>query len=86
MLSYVFGEHNDSIGRGTTVHYMLKISAVYLIGKYGIHIHYTTWAHVEQAFLNYQFPIDGHLQYLVSQQRSQSWEYWEQLLNQGERC
>jgi hypothetical protein len=28
---------------------MLKISAVYLIGKAEIPIHYTTWALVEQA-------------------------------------
>ena len=31
---------------------MLKISAVYLIGKAEIPIHYTTWALVEQALLN----------------------------------
>ena len=30
---------------------MLKISAVYLIGKAEIPIHYTTWAEVEQALL-----------------------------------
>jgi hypothetical protein len=30
---------------------MLKISAVYLIGKAEIPIHYTTWALVEQALL-----------------------------------
>ena len=30
---------------------MLKISAVYLIGKAEIPIHYTTWADVEQALL-----------------------------------
>ena len=30
---------------------MLKISAVYLIGKAEIPIHYTTWAVVEQALL-----------------------------------
>ena len=31
--------------------HMLKISAVYLIGKAEIPIHYTTWATVEQALL-----------------------------------
>jgi hypothetical protein len=31
---------------------MLKISAVYLIGKAEIPIHYTIWALVEQALLN----------------------------------
>jgi hypothetical protein len=31
---------------------MLKISAVYLIGKAEIPIHYTTWAPVEQALLH----------------------------------
>ena len=30
---------------------MLKISAVYLIGKAEIPIHYTTWGQVEQALL-----------------------------------
>ena len=35
---------------------MLKISALYLIGKAEIPIHYTTWAEVEQALL--QFPIE----------------------------
>ena len=30
---------------------MLKISAVYLIGKAEIPIHYTTWSQVEQALL-----------------------------------
>ena len=30
---------------------MLKISAVYLIGKAEIPIQYTTWAEVEQALL-----------------------------------
>ena len=29
--------------------HMLKISAVYLIGKAEISIHYTTWDEVEQA-------------------------------------
>jgi hypothetical protein len=32
---------------------MLKISAVYLIGKAEIPIHYTTWALVEQALLTH---------------------------------
>ena len=31
---------------------MLKISVVYLIGKYEIPIHYTIWAEVEQDLLN----------------------------------
>ena len=31
---------------------MLKISAVYLIGKAEIPIHYTTWGQVEQALLS----------------------------------
>ena len=31
--------------------HMLKISAVYLIGKAEIPIHYTTWGQVEQALL-----------------------------------
>ena len=34
---------------------MLKISAVYLIGKAEIPIRYTTWADVEQALLNYDY-------------------------------
>ena len=35
---------------------MLKISAVYLIGKAELPIHYTTWALVEQALLPSVFP------------------------------
>jgi hypothetical protein len=34
---------------------MLKISAVYLIVKAEIPIHYTTWAPVEQALLDHIF-------------------------------
>ena len=37
---------------------MLKISAVYLIGKAEIPIHYTMWALVEQALLN----LEGKIQ------------------------
>ena len=36
---------------------MLKISAVYLIGKAEIPIHYTSLSQVEQALLNYQIHI-----------------------------
>ena len=35
--------------------HMLKISAVYLIGKAEIPIHYTTWGQVEQALLLERF-------------------------------
>ena len=34
---------------------MLKISAVYLIGKAEIPIHYTSWVVVEQALLNFEY-------------------------------
>ena len=34
---------------------MLKIWAVYLIGKAEIPIHYTTWGQVEQALLKQTF-------------------------------
>ena len=34
--------------------HMLKISALYLIGKAEIPIQYTTWGQVEQALLLYQ--------------------------------
>ena len=36
---------------------MLKISAVYLIGKAEIPIHYTTWSQVEQALLSCDLQI-----------------------------
>ena len=47
---------------------MLKISAVYLIGKAEIPIHYTTWSQVEQALSRQttskhffdKLTIDGH--------------------------
>jgi hypothetical protein len=38
---------------------MLKISAVYLIGKAEIPIHYTTWAPVEQALLSFYLSHSG---------------------------
>ena len=38
--------------------HMLKISAVYRSGKAEIPIHYTIWADVEQALLNYDFACE----------------------------
>ena len=44
---------------------MLKISAVYLIGKTEIPIHYTIWADVEQALLIWSYLMDNYFTKII---------------------
>ena len=42
---------------------MLKISAVYRFGTAEIPIHYTTWAEVEQALLDFRSELLNHFSF-----------------------